>query len=185
MQHLVDDLLTLSKLETSPPHQHEDAIDVAAMLVSLKELGEILSGGRHQFALEADATLRLIGHAEELRSAFSNLINNAVRYTPRGGAVRLRWFGDVDGGKFSVSDTGEGIGAQHIPRLTDRFYRVDSGRSRASGGTGLGLSIVKHVLLRHDAKLLIESELGKGSTFICVFPAMRIFNVDDKKERIN
>jgi two-component system, OmpR family, phosphate regulon sensor histidine kinase PhoR len=185
MQHLVDDLLTLSKLETSPPHQHEDAIDVAAMLASLKELGEILSGGQHRFTLEADATLRLIGHAEELRSAFSNLINNAVRYTPRGGAVHLRWFSDSEGGKFSVSDTGEGIGPQHIPRLTERFYRVDSGRSRASGGTGLGLSIVKHVLLRHDAKLLIESELGKGSTFICVFPAMRVFNVDDKKERIN
>ncbi len=176
MQRLVDDLLTLSKLETAPPHRHEEAVDVAAMLVSLKELGEILSSGRHAVTVESDAGLKLMGNTEELRSAFSNLINNAVRYTPPGGKVHLRWYRDGEEGKFSVTDTGEGIGTQHISRLTERFYRVDSGRSRATGGTGLGLSIVKHVLLRHEAKLMIESRLGQGSVFTCVFPSHRLMH---------
>ncbi|HLQ27149.1 MAG TPA: phosphate regulon sensor histidine kinase PhoR [Acidiferrobacterales bacterium] len=185
MQRLVDDLLVLSRLETSPAHVHEEVIDVPVMLHSLKELGEILSGRQHVFTIKSDPALRLVGNAEELRSAFSNLINNAIRYTPAGGVIHLHWYSDSDGAKFSVIDTGEGIPAHHIPYLTERFYRVDSDRSRATGGTGLGLSIVKHVLLRHEAKLLIESELGKGSTFTCVFPATRIVNVDEKRERIN
>jgi two-component system phosphate regulon sensor histidine kinase PhoR len=109
-----------------------------------------------------------------LHSAFSNLINNAVRYTPAGGKIRLTWHAEGDGAEFTVTDTGEGIAPEHIPHLTERFYRVDTGRSRASGGTGLGLSIVKHVLLRHDARLEIESEVGRGSTFRCVFPAWRV-----------
>ncbi len=175
MQRLVDDLLTLSKLETAPPHRHEEIVDVPALLAGLKEQGEILSGeAKHRITLEADRDLKLLGSREELHSAFSNLINNAVRYTPPGGFIHLRWWAEGDSARFSVTDSGEGIAPEHIPHLTERFYRVDTARSRASGGTGLGLSIVKHVLARHDAQLTIESEVGRGSTFTCVFPAARI-----------
>ncbi|MHB8696705.1 MAG: phosphate regulon sensor histidine kinase PhoR [Sulfuricaulis sp.] len=175
MQRLVDDLLTLSRLETVPPHNHNETVDISALLAGLQQQAEILSGeNRHIITHEADASLKLLGNREELHSAFSNLIYNAVRYTPPGGAIRLAWRAAGDGAEFTVSDTGEGISAEHIPHLTERFYRVDTGRSRASGGTGLGLSIVKHVLLRHDAKLEIESEVGRGSTFRSVFPARRV-----------
>lgn len=175
MQRLVDDLLMLSRLETAPPRRHDEVVDVPALLAGLKEQAELLSGeARHRITLEAQPGLRLLGSREELHSAFSNLINNAVRYTPAGGEIALRWWADADGARFSVRDTGEGIAPEHIPHLTERFYRVDTARSRASGGTGLGLSIVKHVLLRHDARLDIESEIGKGSTFICAFPAHRV-----------
>jgi len=174
MTRLVDDLLTLSKLETTPAARHEGEVDVPAMLAALKETGELVSGARHHhISLAADAGLRLTGNEEELRSAFSNLINNAVRYTPAGGDIRLTWKLDGDSPVFAVSDTGEGIAPQHISHLTERFYRVDTARSRDTGGTGLGLSIVKHILLRHDAHLKIESELGTGSTFSCVFPPAR------------
>jgi two-component system phosphate regulon sensor histidine kinase PhoR len=178
MQRLVDDLLTLSKLETAPPHRREETVDIPALLAGLREQGEILSGeAKHQITLEADAGLRLLGAREELHSAFSNLINNAVRYTRPGGFIHLRWWAQDDAAYFAVTDSGEGIAPEHIPHLTERFYRVDTARSRASGGTGLGLSIVKHVLARHDAQLTIDSELGKGSTFTCVFPAGRIVRV--------
>ncbi|HWR87186.1 MAG TPA: phosphate regulon sensor histidine kinase PhoR [Acidiferrobacterales bacterium] len=174
MARLVEDLLTLSKLETTLPTRHEGAVDVPAMLAALKETGELVSGARHHhISLIADAGLRLSGNEEELRSAFSNLINNAVRYTPDGGDIRLTWKLDGDNPVFAVCDSGEGIAPQHIPHLTERFYRVDTARSRDTGGTGLGLSIVKHILLRHDAHLTIDSELGKGSTFSCVFPPAR------------
>lgn len=175
MQRLVDDLLTLSKLETAPPRRHDEVVDVPALLAGLKEQAELLSGSaRHRITLDAQPDLRLLGSREELHSAFSNLINNAVRYTPPGGEIALRWWSDADGAKFSVRDTGEGIAPDHLPHLTERFYRVDTARSRASGGTGLGLSIVKHVLLRHDARLDIQSEMGMGSTFACFFPTKRI-----------
>ena len=174
MARLIEDLLTLSKLETTAPVHHEEVVDVAAMLAGLKETAELLSGARqHRIALAADAGLRLRGNEEELRSAFSNLINNAVRYTPAGGDIRLQWKMDGDTAVFSVTDSGDGIGPQHLPHLTERFYRVDSARSRESGGTGLGLSIVKHILLRHEARIGIDSELGKGSSFRCIFPAAR------------
>ncbi|MHB8536070.1 MAG: phosphate regulon sensor histidine kinase PhoR [Sulfuricaulis sp.] len=171
MQRLVDDLLTLSRLETSPPRTQDRTVDVAALLAGLKEQAEILSGeNRHVITLEADPGLKLLGSREELTSAFLNLINNAIRYTPAGGAIRLRWRAHNGGAEFAVIDTGEGIAPEHIPHLTERFYRVDTARSRASGGTGLGLSIVKHVLLRHEAHLEIESDPGHGSAFTCVFP---------------
>jgi len=174
MTRLVDDLLTLSKLETTPATRHEDEVDVPAMLAALKEMGELVSGERrHRISLHADAGLKLVGNEEELRSAFSNLINNAVRYTPAGGDIRLTWKLDGDRPVFAVTDTGEGIAPQHLPHLTERFYRIDTARSRETGGTGLGLSIVKHILLRHDARLGIDSELGQGSTFRCIFPATR------------
>jgi two-component system phosphate regulon sensor histidine kinase PhoR len=179
MSRLVDDLLTLSKLETAPPTRHETVVNVAAMLASLKEMGDLLSGERRQqIMLEADPDIKLTGNEEELRSAFSNLVQNAVRYTPAGGNIHLRWYLEGDNPVFAVTDTGEGIAPQHIPHLTERFYRVDSARSRDSGGTGLGLSIVKHILLRHDARLAIESELGKGSTFRCIFPPARAVHTD-------
>ncbi|MBI5612102.1 MAG: phosphate regulon sensor histidine kinase PhoR [Gammaproteobacteria bacterium] len=175
MQRLVDDLLTLSKLETTPPSRHDEPVDVPALLGSLKDTATLLSGERrHRITLEADTGLTLLGDPEELRSAFSNLINNAVQYTPPGGNIELRWQASADGAYFSVRDSGTGIAPEHIPRLTERFYRVDSARSRATGGTGLGLSIVKHVLVRHDAVLDIASEPGKGSTFSCRFPAARV-----------
>lgn len=173
MQRLVDDLLMLSRLETAPPPRAEETVDVATLLTGLKEQAEMLSGKQHTITLEADADLRLRGSREEILSAFSNLTNNAVRYTPAGGTIHLRWRADNHAARFSVTDTGDGIPAEHIPHLTERFYRVDTARSRASGGTGLGLSIVKHVLLRHQARLAIESTLGHGSTFTCIFPASR------------
>ena len=174
MSRLVDDLLTLSKLETTPAAHHESTVDVPAMLPSLKETAELLSGEQHhRISLETDTGLRLTGNEEELRSAFSNLINNAVRYTPAGGQISLQWGLENGNPVFAVTDTGEGIAPQHIPHLTERFYRVDTARSRDSGGTGLGLSIVKHILLRHDANLVVTSQLGQGSTFKCIFPATR------------
>ena len=178
MQRLVDDLLTLSRLETAPPRTKEESVDVAQLLENLKQQAQLLSGEQHHvITLEANRALQLLGSREELHSAFSNLINNAVRYTPASGAIRLVWHATGAGAEFAVTDTGEGIELMHIPHLTERFYRVDTARSRASGGTGLGLSIVKHVLLRHDASLEIESEVGRGSTFRCVFPASRTVGV--------
>lgn len=190
MQRLVDDLLALSRLETAPPHAHETVVDVAAMLAGIRAQARMLSGSggsaaggggaqAHRIEIEAERGLCLRGDSEELHSAFSNLVNNAVRYTPAGGEIRLRWSADADGAAFSVTDTGEGIAPQHIPHLTERFYRVDSGRSRATGGTGLGLSIVKHILLRHDGRLVVESKLGAGSTFTCRFPAGRVVRQAD------
>jgi len=180
MRRLVDDLLTLSKLETAPPRTLDETVDVTDLLSSLKEQAEILSGDqKHIISIETDRQLQLLGSRDELHSAFSNLINNAVRYTPAGGRIILNWGNAADGGAtFSVRDTGVGVSSQHIPHLTERFYRVDTARSRASGGTGLGLSIVKHVLLRHDAKLEIESKLGSGSTFTCHFPPSRTRHID-------
>jgi two-component system, OmpR family, phosphate regulon sensor histidine kinase PhoR len=175
MQRLVDDLLMLSRLETAAPRQKEEVVDVPALLAGLREQAEILSGdAQHRITLETEPTLKLLGGRDELHSAFMNLIQNAVRYTPRGGTIGLRWYRDTEGAKFSVTDTGDGIAPEHLPHLTERFYRVDTARSRASGGTGLGLSIVKHVLLRHNAHLDVQSELGRGSTFSCVFPHARI-----------
>jgi two-component system phosphate regulon sensor histidine kinase PhoR len=175
MQRLVDDLLMLSRLETAAPRRKDETVDVPALLTGLKEQAELLSGpANHRLTLEAEPGLNLLGGREELHSAFMNLINNAVRYTPREGTIKLRWSRDGDGAKFSVTDSGEGIAAEHVPHLTERFYRVDTARSRASGGTGLGLSIVKHVLIRHNAHLEIQSELGHGSTFSCIFPTARV-----------
>lgn len=175
MQRLVDDLLLLSRLETASSRLKEDVVDVPSLLAALTEQAHILSGdARHQITLEAEPDLKVRGSREELHSAFMNLINNAVRYTRPGGSIRLTWRRREDSARFAVIDNGEGIAPEHVPHLTERFYRVDTARSRASGGTGLGLSIVKHVLARHHARLEIESDLGQGSTFTCIFPASRI-----------
>ncbi len=175
MQQLIDDLLTLSSLETDSPPPLEDPIDVAVLLADIREEVAALSAGRHRITLENQGPRGLLGSMRELRSAFANLAGNAVRYTPNGGEIVLRWSADDSaGGRFSVRDSGIGIPAQHLLRLTERFYRVDRGRSRDAGGTGLGLAIVKHVLERHQAVLQVESEPGQGSLFSAVFPPHRV-----------
>lgn len=175
MQRLVDDLLALSRLETAPPRRNDETVDIPALIASLRESAEVVSGkNAHRITVEVNNALSLRGSREELYSAFSNLVNNAIRHTPAGGSIRLHW-GECGGDAcFSVTDSGEGITAEHLPHLTERFYRVDTARSRATGGTGLGLSIVKHVLVRHEARLDIESHPGEGSTFTCIFPAARV-----------
>ncbi|MFA6902140.1 MAG: phosphate regulon sensor histidine kinase PhoR [Gallionellaceae bacterium] len=174
MTHLVGDLLTLSKLEDRSNVLKEEVLDVPAMLSNCYQVGLELSAGQHKIKLELLSDAKLMGCAEELRSAFGNLMSNAIRYTPPGGEIVMRWQVLADGQPvYSVQDSGIGIALQHIPRLTERFYRVDSSRSRATGGTGLGLAIVKHIVNRHQAHLDISSEEGKGSTFSIVFPASR------------
>lgn len=174
MDHLVSDLLTLSKLESEQSRLQADIIDMQALLTEVRREGELLSGGQHQHTLEMRGPARLSGSREELRSAFSNLVSNAVRYTPDGGTIQLRWFMRAGQPVFSVQDSGIGIESEHIPRLTERFYRVDRSRSRETGGTGLGLAIVKHIAMRHQAKLEVLSKEGCGSTFSLVFPEKRI-----------
>jgi two-component system phosphate regulon sensor histidine kinase PhoR len=174
IRRLVDDLLTLAKLETEPESK-EEAVDMVALSHRLADEARTLSQGRHTIELELATRQRLLGNPQELYSALANLVTNAVRYTPAGGHITLKWhIGPHGSGLFSVTDTGEGIAPQHIPRLTERFYRVDRGRSRATGGTGLGLAIVKHILQRHQARLRIDSTVGKGSTFTAAFPADRL-----------
>ena len=173
---IVEDMLTLSTLEsTEHPDGECQDIDVAALLRTLKDEAEIFGAEKlHQISLEVAPGSTLQANCDEIRSAFSNLLSNAVRYTPANGSIRLRWWTDRAGGHFSVSDNGIGIDSTHIPRLTERFYRVDTARSRETGGTGLGLAIVKHALSRAGGHLSIESEPGVGSTFTCHFPSRRI-----------
>src|SRR5574340_1470290 len=174
MQRLLDDLLTLSRLESDDHSLKDETVNVPEMAQSLRSEAESLSRGRHRINLKLDSTAWLKGSLQEIRSALGNLVSNAVRYTPEGGEITLAWREQGGEGVFSVIDTGEGIAAEHIPRLTERFYRVDRSRSRETGGTGLGLAIVKHVLTRHDARLDIQSVPGKGSSFSAVFPAERL-----------
>jgi two-component system phosphate regulon sensor histidine kinase PhoR len=172
MKVLVDDLLLLTRLESSPkPSQTDvDMVAVAPMLESIVAEARQISNGQHRITLDADPKLRLRGSEFELHSAFSNLVGNAIRYSPNGGDILVRWFKTDEGLRFEVQDHGMGIPAHHLTRITERFYRVDLSGSRARGGTGLGLAIVKHVLKRHDATLGVQSELNKGSLFFCVFP---------------
>jgi two-component system phosphate regulon sensor histidine kinase PhoR len=174
MKRLIDDLLTLSSLEHAPPPPADERVALLPLLQRVRSEAQGLSGGRHRISLEAAGGYDLLGAESELSSAFVNLATNAVRYTPTGGEIRLRWKPTDAGAEFSVEDTGIGIDPDHLPRLTERFYRVDRGRSRETGGTGLGLSIVKHALARHQAALAIESVPGKGSRFIARFPAARL-----------
>lgn len=174
MERIVDDLLTLSTLESAPTPPMDERVPIKPLLERLRADAEALSGGRHRIVLDAGSGFDLLGAESEIASAFGNLITNAIRYTPDGGEVCLVWRVSAQDAEFTVIDSGIGIAPEHIPRLTERFYRVDRGRSRATGGTGLGLAIVKHVLSRHNAILEIKSEDGKGSRFTARFPARRI-----------
>ncbi len=187
MQRLLDDLLTLSRLESSGNGVPEEQVHMPELMRELTREAESLSRGRHVVRLEIESESWLSGSLQELQSAFSNLVSNAVRYTPEGGEITLRWVERDGQPVFSVTDTGEGIASEHIPRLTERFYRVDRSRSRETGGTGLGLAIVKHVLTRHEARLEIQSTPGKGSTFSAIFPATRLVPTqsEDQKPRLS
>lgn len=176
MLSIVQDLLTLSSIESAPPPDSEP-VDMANLIDKLRRDAEALSAGRHTIVVEADRQGDLRGSEPELISAFGNLVANAVRYTPAGGTIHLSWHTTPQGAEFAVQDTGIGIDPTHLPRLTERFYRVDRGRSRDAGGTGLGLAIVKHSLNRHQALLDITSTPGVGSRFAAKFPPSRIAGV--------
>lgn len=174
MQKLIDDLLLLSRLETSRQASGNHPIAVPAMLDSFVQDARMLSGKKNQdIQAIAETHAWISGDQQELQSAFYNLISNAVRYTPENGNITIRWYEEGDELIFAVRDSGIGIPQHTINRLTERFFRVDTARSRETGGTGLGLAIVKHVLGRHDGRLEITSEYGSGSTFKCIFPAER------------
>ncbi|MEH0165879.1 phosphate regulon sensor histidine kinase PhoR [Roseateles microcysteis] len=175
MQTLVADLLTLAQLEGSPRPTSDRWVSLDGLLQRIRSDALALSHGRHRVTVVADTLAELAGVEGELLSGIGNLVSNAVRYTPEGGGIDVHWRLLADGsGELCVADTGPGIAREHLPRLTERFYRVDGSRSRESGGTGLGLSIVKHVAQRHGGALLIESEVGKGSRFKLQFPAARV-----------
>lgn len=177
MERLVADLLTLSALEADRM-PHAETINMTALLANIEAAAAELSKGRHKLLFVAEDGVNLLGSEIEVASALTNLVTNAIRYTAEGGEIRVSW-GKIDApeglyGRFEVADTGIGIEAHHLPRLTERFYRVDRGRSRGSGGTGLGLAIVKHVLTRHQARLEISSALNVGSSFVALFPETRL-----------
>lgn len=174
MNGIVHDLLELSRLESSEREAALEPIDVVALMAQLRQ--DVLARVPHPAHVQVriDSRALLLGDEVQIHSAFANLVDNAAKYTPPDGSVQMRWWTDKAGAHFSVTDTGIGIAREHIPRLTERFYRVDAGRSRVTGGSGLGLAIVKHVLQRHGAQLSIESEEGHGSCFTCHFPNQRV-----------
>ena len=177
--------MLLSKLENEQRPVKHEVVAVPQLLSTLREEAMVISGERnHQITLDVDPDLYLYGDGKELDSAFSNLVINAVNYTPAGGAINIRWYQDEEGAHLAVSDTGIGIPPHHLVRITERFYRVDVARSRETGGSGLGLAIVKHALNRHEASLRIDSEVGRGSTFICDFPRSAIVLKSDSREAI-
>ena len=171
MELIVGDLLYLAKLEDTANIKPHENVDVTNLVNTIVEaVSPLIEEKHHKLELDIDYSLTLAGAQTELHSAFSNLITNAINYTPENGVIKVRWSVSSEGAVFSVKDNGLGIAPNHIERLTQRFYRVDTDRSREGGGTGLGLAIVKHVLQRHDAELEISSEEGEGSTFKCIFP---------------
>ncbi|QWE27470.1 phosphate regulon sensor histidine kinase PhoR [Polynucleobacter sp. AP-Ainpum-60-G11] len=175
MKSLVEDLLTLANLEANTLPAPMQSVQIPTLMALLKNDAEALSQGRHALNFETSSPCDLMGEEREILSAFSNLVSNAIRYTPDVGAVTARWSVNAQGqGEFSVTDTGPGIASEHLSRLTERFYRVDRSRSRDTGGTGLGLAIVKHIANRHQAQLIIDSMPGKGSTFTLRFPKDRV-----------
>jgi two-component system, OmpR family, phosphate regulon sensor histidine kinase PhoR len=179
MNRIVEDLMLLSRLESEAPEVDAQPVQVGSLLESIVSQARELSGPeQHCIELDVDRDLCIKGREPELYSAFSNLVFNAVRYTPAGGRIEVSWQDSEQGPRFAVQDSGVGIEAHHIPRVTERFYRVDAGRSRSRGGTGLGLAIVKHVLLRHQTVLEIDSEPGVGSTFHCRFAPQRRVGCD-------
>lgn len=173
MQYMLDDFLELSRIQSAESEAGEASVNVPGILTQLREQAGEISRGHHELSFEIDKGLHLNGIAADLESAFRNLIVNALKYTPQGGTVTVNWHETAEGPTLEVNDTGIGIPQREIPRLTERFYRVNTDRGRKSGGTGLGLAIVKNVLNRHQASLRIESKVGVGSRFVCVFPKMR------------
>jgi two-component system, OmpR family, phosphate regulon sensor histidine kinase PhoR len=186
MRRIIEDLLTLSKIESNVEEPESIEINMGKLLKQIQSdalsLSQSLYKSKHLVKLDMDETVNLMGSQNELQSALGNLVSNAVRYTPKGGEVSISWGMQGEQAVFSVRDTGIGIEQQHIDRLTERFYRVDRGRSRETGGTGLGLSIVKHILIRHQAKLEISSQIGIGSTFSVLFPKTRIIQTANLKQ---
>lgn len=174
MTAIIRDLLELSRLEATDSEAQGEPIDVGALLETLRK--DVLARPERpgEVRLRVDSDARLIGNESEIHSAFFNLVDNAAKYTPPEGSIEMRWWVDDEGGHFTVEDTGPGIQPEHIPRLTERFYRIDPGRSRSTGGSGLGLAIVKHVLQRHGATLEVRSTPGEGSVFGCHFPPSRV-----------
>ncbi|CAN8142596.1 sensor histidine kinase PhoR [uncultured Thiomicrorhabdus sp.] len=179
MRAIIEDLLTLSSIEADSITAEQESVDVPEILKHLKIEAGQLKSDRHLLYFDIDNAIRIKGFTEPLKSVFMNLISNAIRYSPDGGKIRARWYADAQGVHFSVSDEGLGIAPEHIPRLTERFYRVDKDRSRTTGGTGLGLAIVKHVLEKHESHLEVSSVIGKGSVFGCTFPIHRIVIEDE------
>ena len=187
MRALVDDLLLLTRLESSPNPGRDELsfVDLRTLIKAIANDGNALSAGRHRIISSIESDAMVIGIEHELLSAFLNLLTNAVRYSPDGGEIEVRWT-DIDGGaRFSISDQGIGIPAEHLSRITERFYRVDLAKSRVRGGTGLGLAIVKHVLKRHNSELQIASELNKGSTFYCDIPESQLNRTSNISQEIN
>ena len=181
MQRLVQDLLTLSSLENAEAPPAQERVDMHALVGALVDEAQALSQGRHSIGMKLLAPRWVLGAASELESALRNLLTNAVRYTPAGGQISVDWRVRDGDGLLSVRDSGIGIPPEHLPRLTERFYRVDHGRSRETGGTGLGLAIVKHIVQRHGGKLAIDSRPGQGSTFTLRIPAGRMLaQADDE-----
>ena len=179
MESLVEDLLMLSKLESGAGLRDPEMVPIPKLITDIQQVAGATEKGKERlFAFELDPELNITGSPKELHSAFSNLIFNAINYTEPRDVIEISWFRDEAGAHFAVKDNGIGIGAEHIPRLTERFYRVGSSRDREQGGTGLGLAIVKHVMNRHGGTLHIESELGKGSVFRCDFPVSRIVEIE-------
>ncbi|MTI13588.1 phosphate regulon sensor histidine kinase PhoR [Sansalvadorimonas verongulae] len=175
MANIIEDLLILSKLETADSLQDLVPVSIFDLLHDVAADARTFSGDRsHSIEVSCKAETAILGNEKELRSAISNLVFNAVKYTPDNGNIKLKWVVELNTGYLSIKDNGIGIDPQHIPRLTERFYRIDKSRHASTGGSGLGLSIVKHVLLRHDATLLIKSRPGRGSSFTCHFPQSRL-----------
>jgi two-component system, OmpR family, phosphate regulon sensor histidine kinase PhoR len=174
MKLLIDDLLVLSQIESNAHGPEDTLINMRNLISMLENDANGLSQGKHRIQIQVNTDINLTGAISEIQSALSNLVSNAIRYTPEGGNVQIHWDQQNEKGIFSVKDDGIGIAPEHIERLTERFYRVDRGRSRLTGGTGLGLSIVKHILMRHQAVLNVESEIDQGSTFMAVFPKERL-----------
>lgn len=171
MEYLVDDLLLLARLETQK--KKKECVDIRLLIESICQDSEIIKKGSQRLELELEADCNLMGEEQDLRSAFTNLLTNALKYSPDNTDVKVIWKSSSEGLVFDVIDQGEGISDLDIPRVTERFYRVEVNRTKKMSGTGLGLAIVKHVLIRHDAKLKITSELNKGSQFRCIFPTSR------------
>jgi two-component system phosphate regulon sensor histidine kinase PhoR len=185
MSTIINDLLELSKLEASNRPNHDRPVDIGGLLALLRKEASHAEHGPKRIELKLESDALLLGSESELHSVVSNLLSNALKYTSKEGEIELRWWIDRDGAHIAVRDTGIGIAPEHLPRLTERFYRVDAGRARSMGGSGLGLAIVKHALQRHDGTLRIESREGAGSTFTCDFPPERIIPRNNLQEALN